>query len=217
MVTHDLGLMEREGSGYDVIYEELLVNGKPLPIAEELDDRVRITIRNAISRPDVVSFINRVQEEFQLTQKEKIALGLIAQHQSLSAVELSRTLDLQGNNPSRSWVDRLVELKIIEQQGRGKGTEYYVNPLIVRRAKLRQKTGLRLIEPYRLRELIYADLKMYPNSSLADINGRIGPDIPIVKIRAQLRVLMQEKSVQMSGRTRSAVYSIVKKDGEKQN
>ena len=37
-VFHDLGLMEREGSGYDLVYEVLLSQGRPLPqLVEEKD------------------------------------------------------------------------------------------------------------------------------------------------------------------------------------
>jgi ATP-dependent DNA helicase RecG len=31
-IFHDLGLMQGEGSGYDMVYEKLLVDGKALPV-----------------------------------------------------------------------------------------------------------------------------------------------------------------------------------------
>lgn len=40
--------MEKEGSGYDKVYELLLFNGKPEPIVEEWDDRVVVTIKKNI-------------------------------------------------------------------------------------------------------------------------------------------------------------------------
>lgn len=47
-IFYDLNLMEREGSGYDKIYEIQLSEAKQLPIVEEKDDRVIVTIYNQI-------------------------------------------------------------------------------------------------------------------------------------------------------------------------
>ncbi|MGQ9644274.1 MAG: ATP-binding protein, partial [Ignavibacterium sp.] len=45
-IFYDLNLMEREGSGYDKIYEILLSEAKQIPIVEEKDDRVVVTVSN---------------------------------------------------------------------------------------------------------------------------------------------------------------------------
>jgi len=213
-VAYDLGLMEREGSGYDTIYEDLLSNGKPLPIPEELDDRVKVTVFKSIAKPEIISLINRINEEYQLSQKELIAFGLIAQYQSLSALELTRLLDLQGNNPTRAWINRLEELGIIEQQGRTKGTEYYVSQDVIRKANFKRRVTLKSIEPHRLRELIYQDIKTYPGSSLSEILKRIGEEIPRPKAKMQLDKLIHDNKVITFGRTKSVTYSIRKNDGE---
>jgi ATP-dependent DNA helicase RecG len=42
---HDLKLMEREGSGFDKIYEVLLSQGRPAPELIESQDRVQVTVR----------------------------------------------------------------------------------------------------------------------------------------------------------------------------
>ena len=78
-VFYDLKLMEKEGSGYDKIYEALLSSGKPIPELEENDDRVKVTIRKRIVNKHVIQFIEKVNAEFQLRSKEIISLGLIAQ------------------------------------------------------------------------------------------------------------------------------------------
>jgi ATP-dependent DNA helicase RecG len=210
-VAYDLGLMEREGSGYDTIYEDLLSNGKPLPVPEELDDRVNVTVFKSVPKPETVNLINRINEEYQLSQKELIALGLIAQHQALSATDLTKLLDLQGSNPTRPWLERLLELGVIGSHGKTKGTEYYVSPDIVKRANFTKKTTLRTIEPYRLVELIYQDIRAYPGSSFTDILKRIGSEIPRRKAKTQLDKLIAEGRVVKKGGKRWTTYSIDKK------
>ena len=93
-VFYDLGLMEREGSGFDRMYETLLSTGRRLPKVTEGDDRVVVTVRKQIMKPEIVDFMVKVDRTFQPTQKELIALGLIAQHETVTA------LDWNGNSPS---------------------------------------------------------------------------------------------------------------------
>lgn len=209
-VAYDLGLMEREGSGYDNVYEDLLSNGKPPPIAEELDDRVMVTVFRSVGKPEMVALINRINEEYQLSQKELIALGIIAQRQTISTTEMTKLLDLQGENPTRSWLDRMLELDIIRSHGRTKGTEYYLSPEVLKRANFKRKTTLRTIEPHRLCELLYQDLKAYPDSSLTDILSRIGSEIPRRRAKAQLGKLIAEGKVVPKGTRRWMTYSIDK-------
>ena len=56
-VFYDLKLMEREGTGYDRMYEVLLSSGRPTPKVEERDDRVVVTIQRRIVKREVVDFI----------------------------------------------------------------------------------------------------------------------------------------------------------------
>jgi ATP-dependent DNA helicase RecG len=44
-VFYDLGMMEKEGSGYDLVYAKLLGSGKPLPILIETDERVTVIVK----------------------------------------------------------------------------------------------------------------------------------------------------------------------------
>ena len=105
------------------------------------------------------------------SSKERIAFGLIAQNQSLSALQFSKILDLRGANPTRGWLDRMTNNNLILSQGKTRGTEYYINPEIIRSVNFNKTPSLKTIEPHRLRELIFEDLKMYPNSSIS-VAGR---------------------------------------------
>jgi len=194
-VFFDLKLMEREGTGYDKMYEVLLINGKQIPEPFEGDDRVMVTIRKRIIRSEIVKFVERVNTEFQLRQKELILLGLVVQNTSISAIELSRILDLKQPNGIRDWLGRLSEFRIIKTRGKTKGMEYYVNPEILRRVNFKGKTNLKMIESHRLKELILQDLSDYPNSQMADIHERIGKEIRVSQIRRQLNQLIADGKV----------------------
>ncbi|MHB8765776.1 MAG: ATP-binding protein, partial [Deferrisomatales bacterium] len=95
-VFHDLGLMEREGSGFDLIYDLLLSHGRPAPAAEEGADWVKVTIQRRILKPEVMWLIAEADERFQLTQRERIALGALAQTEGMTARELAAVLETEG-------------------------------------------------------------------------------------------------------------------------
>ena len=63
-VFHDLKLMEREGSGYDKMYEVLLSQGKPVPEPHEGPDRFEVTVRRHIIKPEVIDFRPRWTKPF---------------------------------------------------------------------------------------------------------------------------------------------------------
>lgn len=212
-VVNDLKMMEREGSGYDVMYEEQLMNGKAVPIPRERDDRVIVTVSKLIYNTGVIGLIRKVAEKYHLTRKEKIALGLIAQNHSMTATAIIKQLDLKGEHPTRAWLDRLVNQKIVLTKGKTRGTEYYINPRIIRNTNFQRKPDLKTIEPHRLRELVFEDLVTYPKSSISDICKRIGSEISRYKIRQQLQSLMDSDRVIKEGASSATVY-LVKKDGE---
>lgn len=209
-VFYDLKLMEREGSGYDRMYEILLSNGKQVPVPSEGEDRVTVTIKKHIAKPEVVKLVSRANDEFQLRQKEIICLGLIAQHGSLSSIEFSKVLNLPQQNAIRDWLGRLPELELIKSTGKTKGVEYFVNPEFLRKLDFKGKTNLKKIENHRLKELIYQDISTYPNSSIGEIHQRIGTEIPYRKIKAQLYQMVESGEVTTSGKLKGRKYFIDK-------
>lgn len=209
-VFHDLILMEREGSGFDKMYEILLSNGKQQPMVEEGDDRVKITIHKRITKNEIVSLINRVNEQYQLRQRELICLGLIAINTSLSALEFARVLNLSKQNEIREWMGRLPELEIIKSKGKTKGMEYYINPVILKNLRFTGKTTLKKIEDHRLRELLYQDLTTYSNSAISEIHERVGMEIPSRRIKLQLDKMVATEEILAQGMKRWRRYSINK-------
>jgi len=207
-VFYDLTLMEREGYGYDRVYEILLSEGKPVPIVTEGDDRVTVTIYRRIVKTEIVRLIAKANEEYQLRQKEVISLGLIAQHTSLSALELTKRLNIKDVQGIRTWLGRLIEFGLVESKGKTKGTEYSINPAYLRRLNYKGKTDLTKIAPHRLRELILADLEIYQTAPIRDIHERIGKEISDRKIKRQIDALIKEGKVHKIGANNHTRYSL---------
>jgi len=207
-VFYDLKLMEREGSGYDKVYETLLSSGKPLPIVKEGDDRVSVTIEKRIVDKDIINFIDKANQEFQLTSKELISLGLIAQHGSLTAIEFSNKLALREEYDVQDWLGKLQDFELIQAKGRTKGRAYFVNKKYLKELEFEGKTNLREIEPHRLRELLYEDLKTYGKSAISDIHNRVGSEIRRRTIRTQLQNLIDAGRIDKSGKKKGTKYFI---------
>jgi ATP-dependent DNA helicase RecG len=209
-VFYDLKLMEREGSGFDRMYQILVSDGKQLPLVEEKYDRVIVTVNGKPFHPETVRLMDKVSKDYQLMQKETIALGIIAQHAALSTIELVKLLSLKSSNDLQTWIRSLLDQKLLLARGRTKGIQYFVNPELLRKLGYRGKTTLKTIESHRLRELILTDLRMYPSSSLGDIQQRIGKEIPRRRIQLMLQSLLKEKLIGMKGIRKSARYSRLK-------
>lgn len=205
---YDLRLMEKEGSGYDKIYEMLLSNGKKLPLVEEGDDRVTVTLFKRIISNEIIEIVQKASDAYQLKQKETISLGLIAQKGNISALELSEILNVTRANELKNWLGRLLSLKLVLSKGKTKGTIYFVNPEFLRKSDFVSQTNLKRIEPHRLIELILADLQDYPNSSIGEIHQRIGLEISRKTVKRKLDDLIEKGSVNKFGKNRWTKYSI---------
>lgn len=184
-----LHIMEGEGSGYDLMYETQLSLGKNVPILYEGDDYVSVTVERKIVSKEASRVFEHIQYSFPLiarNQKAMIAFGIIFQEEIISSIDLARRLQLTEEDRIRSYVDPLSTQKIILSRGRGKGTKYYVNPSIISDSKANIQTTLKLIEPYRLKELIRQDLKYHSRSLVSEISLRL-PDVPFKELQKMLR------------------------------
>ena len=182
-LCYALQMMEREGSGYDKMYEVLLSNGKQIPKVEEGDDYVKAIVGRRIISQEAIKVIRYALQVAELRQKQIICLGLIAQHESLSAADLIKLLNLKNRNELSPWLDKLVEESIVETSGRNRGKEYRVCSHILKESGYKGQTSLKRIEPYRIRELIIEDLKIYECASLRDIQQRIGDEIVTIECK----------------------------------
>ncbi|MGD0233479.1 MAG: ATP-binding protein [Syntrophorhabdales bacterium] len=205
-VFHDLKLMEREGSGFDRMYEVLLSQGRPIPEVREGIDRVEVTIRRRILHPQVIDFIVKVDQTYQLTQRERITLGLLAQNDAVTARDLARILELPSMEALRSWLGRLLQLNLVQSSGRTKATRYFIAPETLKRMDFPASTTLSRIEPHRLQALVVEDLRRYPRSATGDIGRRIGAEIPYKQLKRALDRLVEEKQVLYEGEKKGRRY-----------
>lgn len=209
-LCYALRMMEREGSGYDKMYEVLLSNGKQIPIVEEGDDYVKAIVGRRIISQEAIKVIRYALQVTELRQKQIICLGLIAQHESISAADLIKLLNLKNRDALSPWLDKLVDDGIVETSGRKKGKEYRVFSHILKESGYKGQTSLKRIEPYRLRELIIEDLKIYECASLRDIQQRIGDEISYQKLWKQLDNMIKEGILESTGKNRWTKYRLKK-------
>lgn len=207
-IFHDLKLMEREGSGFDRMYEVLLSQGRKLPDLREGHDRVEVTIYRQILSQAVIDVLAIGDQQYQLSQREKITLGLLAQTESLSARDLAQQLTLSETSMVAAWLGRLLDLGLVQQAGRTQGTRYYVNPAILRAIVEGRRTTLQLIEPHRLQALIVEDLRRHPESSISEIHDRIAPEIARSRIKRGLEKLAEQNRVIYEGENRWRRYTL---------
>jgi ATP-dependent DNA helicase RecG len=205
---HDLGLMEREGSGFDLMYDRLLSLGRPAPLPEEGTDWVKVTICRRIVKPEVMQLIAEADLRFQLTQRERITLGALAQSEGMTARELAAMLETATAEALAGWLGRLPQLGLVSSTGRTKATRYFVNPAVLEEAGVRLATSLKRIEPHRLLELVREDLRRYPNSRIGEIGSRIGSEINRSQLRRALAKLVRSGVAVMDGQRAAARYHL---------
>ena len=68
-IFHDLGLMEGEGSGFDMIYEELSRDVKPFPDIESDFNQVKIIQQSKILNEEDLAVMDYIIQHFELSQK----------------------------------------------------------------------------------------------------------------------------------------------------
>ena len=203
---HDLKLMEREGSGFDKIFEVLLSQGRPAPELIETHDRVQVTVRRRILKPEVIDFIAKADQTYQLTQRERITLGLLTQHDALTARELTAKLELLSVEELQPWLKRLLDWHLVQSAGRTQATRYFVDPGLLRSLKFSGETTLKRIEPHRLAALVLEDLQRYPESAISDIHRRIGGEIHPKQVKRALEDLIGRGAVRFEGNKRWRRY-----------
>lgn len=209
VLFHDLKMMEKEGTGFDLMYDVQLSQGRPAPETREGADSVCITIRRRIVRPEMISLLKTVDERFQPTRRERITLGLLAQHDGMTAGELASALEIDSADELKPWLGRLRDWHLVSESGRTRATRYFVAPEWLRGSGLEGTTTLTRIAPHRLRALILEDLQRYPGSSSTEINARIGVEISDRTVKRALDELINQKKVRHEGERRWRRYWVV--------
>lgn len=210
-LCYALILMEREGSGYDKMYEIQLSNGKQVPRVKEGSDFVTAIVERRIISKEAIKVIRGALQIADLKQKQIICLGLIAQYESISAANLIRILNLKDRDALSPWLDPLLEYNIVHSVGSRKAKEYRISTHILRQSEYKGKTTLKRIEDYRIKELIIEDLRIYKCAPLKDIHQRIGKEIAYKKILAQIKSLVRDGIIEEVGVNRWVQYRLIPK------
>jgi ATP-dependent DNA helicase RecG len=210
-ILHDLKLMEGEGTGYNLIYEITSRDAKAFPIPISDYNSTSIVQYSKILDEEAVLLLDFIATNFQLSQKEFIALGVITRYKKILATQLTKELQLTDEERLRTYVNKMIEQAIIITRGIKKGTDYLINPKLLINSKINIKPTLKVIEPHRLKALIEEDLKLYPKSKSSDIQIRIS-DLPIEDIRKCLLKLEKEGVVFTEGIKKGKTYSVAKKN-----
>ncbi len=205
-----LGLMEGEGSGYDLIYEKLSLDAKEYPEIENDIDYVKVTIFSTIISQDVLKLLDYALLHFKLTQKEIITLGIIVREKKVSATELAKFLQLGDEGRLRSWVNSLLEKNILITQGKTKGLTYLINHEFLSAVEQNIRPSLKTLEPHVLKALVYEDLKIHPKSFKRDIISRL-PDINQKEIQKILYQGIDDGELLKEGANKNRTYLLANK------
>ncbi len=207
----DLKLMEGEGSGYDLVYEKLVRDAKPLPEIDSEFTRVAVTVFSGAVDTEVISILDYIDKHFQLTQKEYITLGIVATEKKILSTQLALKLQMSQEEKMSSWIGTLLENNILITRGIKKSTEYLLNPDLFAQAKLDIRPSLKTLEPYKLAALVIEDLKYNGSSKLSDIQKRLS-EIPKQDIQKAIYKMVDNNEITPEGAKRNRTYSIPKKN-----
>jgi len=203
---HDLKMMEREGSGFDKVYEVLLSQGRPAPELAETHDRVQVTVRRRILAPRVIDFIARADQTHQLTQRERITLGMKSINEAMTARELMAALELPTVEALAPWLKRLLDWQLVHSSGRTQAMRYFVAPDLLQALDFQGTTTLKRIEPHRLAALVMEDLRRYPASAISAVHQRVGAEIHPKQIKRVIDELVSRGEVRFEGEKRWRRY-----------
>ncbi len=206
-VLHDLGLMEGEGSGYDLIYEILGRDSKKYPIITSDFDSTSVQLLPQIENQEALLIMDFVLKYYTLRQREILTLGVVARHQKILATRLSKILQLPDDERLRSYTSTLLEEKIIQNRGTRKATEFLINPAIISGAEINQKPTLKTVEPHVLEALIIEDLRVYPGSKISEIHTRMS-EVMIEDITKTVYRMVEDGRLQAKGGRRNRTYQV---------
>jgi ATP-dependent DNA helicase RecG len=110
-------LVERSGQGIDLIYRNLIEEGKPVPDFAHTDQyQVSVTLHGDVQNPQFLRFLERIGQERQVSFEtaDLIVLDRLQREQEIPVA-------------LRPRMNHLLEQGIVERIGRGKGVRYILS------------------------------------------------------------------------------------------
>jgi ATP-dependent DNA helicase RecG len=189
------------------MYETLLAVGKDKPKVTEGDDYVEVSVFRNIITKEASRVFDYISDHYKLNRRALIALGIILKEKTITSLDLTKELQLLSGERLRSYMDALVNERIVLAYGKGKGIKYTINPDFVADSKLQFTTTLKTMEPYRLKALVCEDLKFHPDSSLSEIASRL-PDVDYSELEKTVRLMAKEGMIKPIGGRKFRRYSL---------
>lgn len=177
-------------------------------------DQTTVTQQSRILHESTVILLDFVSANYTLSQREFIALGIIARHQKILTTQLSKELQLAEEERLRPYVSRLLEQGLVISRGVKKGTEYLVNPTLIAHSRINIKPTLKVIEPHHLKALIVEELKLRPNTSVSAIHKQF-EEVSLEDIRKAVYSLVSEGRLDHSPSKTYRTYWLAKKNRTK--
>lgn len=88
------------------------------PVGQSVPPELLDRLRKRIAKSAVMRLLSEADERFQLTQRERITLGALAQTQGMTARELGAVLETQGSDELALWLGRLVQYGLLLTAGK---------------------------------------------------------------------------------------------------
>jgi len=192
------GLVERAGQGFDLIYRECIRHGKLLPDFGRTDEHfVWLTLHGEIQDPEFLRFLEKVGRETQAAVDTRDLLVLDLVHRG---VPVPPEIEPQ--------IPRLVELGVLEQVGRGRGSRLLLAQRYYRMVgKAGAYTRRKGLDRETHKELLVKHLQENPGGRpLAEMH-QVLPQLSRRQVQDLLQELRSEERVNLSGQRRWARWS----------
>lgn len=194
------GLIERSGQGMNLMFENAIRQGKPLPsFAGTSGHEVRLTLSGIVRSPAFVKFLERLGEQTlrSFSTDDFLALDALHREQPLS-VQLKERLP------------GLVAVGAVEMVGRGRGVRYILSEALyaalgtkgthTRKAGLDRETNKALL-------LKHLSKQKQAGAALAELR-QVLPSIPARSVQGLLQELRDEGTAALIGQKRWARWKL---------
>jgi ATP-dependent DNA helicase RecG len=197
-------LVERSGQGIDLMFRNLIEEGKPQPDFTGTDDhQVSVTLCGEVRNPQFLRFLERVGRERQTLfgTMDLITLDYVQRQE-------------QVPEAFKHGLEHLLEQGVIERIGRGRGVRFLLSrrfySFLGRRGRYTREKGL---DRATQKELLVRHIRESEpeGARLADLQDVL-PDLSRKQVQTLLRELRDDGRVTVIGVTRSGRWHLTQKE-----
>lgn len=199
-------LVERSGQGIDLIYRNLIEEGKPVPDFVDTDSyQVSLNLHCEVQNPQFLRFLEQVGQESQV---------------SFNTADLIVLDRLQRNegvpDPLKPKLDHLFEQGIVERIGKGRGVRYILSKrfysFLGRSGRYTRAKGL---DRATQKELLVRHIQEAEpeGARLADLQDVL-KELSRKQVQTLLKELREEGRISLSGLTRAGRWHLAYEEGD---